>query len=269
EGPLEEFGWLIPVPSLPTVEKGSMEPFYELSELTQRQFNFRNGVRYAGGQGGRGVLDDGVKVVEVKTVGAYEVSILPAQDSVSLDRWLKAHDYNIPEGKAEIIDEYIHKRWYFIAAKIQLDRDVAFNMVTSTSPKTSQDTSAARKVLERQLSTGELHPLLISFDTPRCIFPLKISSITGKPSEISLYVLSAEALLEKPAFDQALAQLHQRYLEWAQTREQNKPARANNQRTSMRNHQALRLAFQMYSINPGRRSHDWTSQDLIAMSEEN
>src|SRR2546423_14104347 len=26
EGPLEDFGWLIPVPSLPTVEKGSMEP---------------------------------------------------------------------------------------------------------------------------------------------------------------------------------------------------------------------------------------------------
>src|SRR5438445_5085843 len=38
EGPLEDFGWLIPVPGLPTVEKGSMEPFYELSQLTQRQF---------------------------------------------------------------------------------------------------------------------------------------------------------------------------------------------------------------------------------------
>ena len=36
EGPLEEFGWLIPVPVLPTVEKGSMEAFYELSQLTQR-----------------------------------------------------------------------------------------------------------------------------------------------------------------------------------------------------------------------------------------
>jgi hypothetical protein len=36
EGPLEEFGWLIPVPTLPTVQKGSMQPFYELSQLTQR-----------------------------------------------------------------------------------------------------------------------------------------------------------------------------------------------------------------------------------------
>src|ERR1044071_8259158 len=38
EGPLEKFGWLIPVPSQPTVERGSMDAFYELSQLTQRQF---------------------------------------------------------------------------------------------------------------------------------------------------------------------------------------------------------------------------------------
>jgi hypothetical protein len=38
EGPLKEFGWLIPVPTLPSVKKGSMEPFYEVSQLTQRRF---------------------------------------------------------------------------------------------------------------------------------------------------------------------------------------------------------------------------------------
>ena len=35
EGPLEEFGWLIPVPSVPKVEQGSMEAFYELSHPGQ------------------------------------------------------------------------------------------------------------------------------------------------------------------------------------------------------------------------------------------
>ncbi len=29
EGPVDEFGWLIPVPNLPTVQKGSMKCFYE------------------------------------------------------------------------------------------------------------------------------------------------------------------------------------------------------------------------------------------------
>src|SRR2546421_4826922 len=44
EGALEDFGWLIPVPSLPKVTKGSMQPFYELSQLTQRQFGTQDKV---------------------------------------------------------------------------------------------------------------------------------------------------------------------------------------------------------------------------------
>src|SRR5580765_8727166 len=38
EGAAEEFGWLIPVPGQPEVRKGSMEAFYELSQITQRHF---------------------------------------------------------------------------------------------------------------------------------------------------------------------------------------------------------------------------------------
>src|SRR5437867_3980508 len=63
EGPLEEFGWLIPVPALPTIEKGSMEPFYELSRLTQREFATRQAVTLAG-SGGRGRDDESIKVVD-------------------------------------------------------------------------------------------------------------------------------------------------------------------------------------------------------------
>lgn len=273
EGPLEEFGWLIPVPSLPTVEKGSMEPFYELSKLTQREFGLRQGGAYLGGSGGKGIQDESIKVVQIKTVGAYEVAILSAQDAGSLERWLKAHDYSIPEGKGEIVSDYIRKEWYFVAAKIQLDGDVAFKMVNSASPKTSEDTGAARKLLERRLSAGELHPLLISFDSPRCIFPLKISSITGKPSEISLYVLSHEPLLEKPTFNRSLEQLHQRHIEAEREREKNRAERAKMGRTAMLNHQSLSLAWRMYSMFPanakqGKREREWTPDDLMAIREE-
>src|SRR5208282_6370518 len=36
EGPVDEFGWLILVPGLPTVQEGSMKCFYELSRYTQK-----------------------------------------------------------------------------------------------------------------------------------------------------------------------------------------------------------------------------------------
>src|SRR5213080_2045989 len=75
EGPAEDFGWLIPVPGQPKVRKGSMQPFYELSRLTQEHFGeglFTHNASLSRGGGD----DQAVKVIEVKTVGAYEVAIL-------------------------------------------------------------------------------------------------------------------------------------------------------------------------------------------------
>src|SRR5882762_11903808 len=72
EGPAEDFGWLIPVPGQPDVRKGSMQPFYELSRLTQE--HFREGLMNKGmGAAHFGTDDEDVKVIEIKTVGAYEI----------------------------------------------------------------------------------------------------------------------------------------------------------------------------------------------------
>lgn len=98
EGPLDEFGWLIPVPSEPKVERGSMEPFYELSQLTQP--------RFGSGKSGEALVS--------------------------------------PAG--------------------------------------------------RGAEPVKLHSLLISFDTLRGVFPLEISAVGSKPSEVSRYVLSGEPL---------------------------------------------------------------------------
>src|SRR5215510_4222272 len=75
EGPLQEFGWLIPVPTLPKVERGSMKPFYELSLLTQRHFGEGDAMALGIKQGTGGGAEP-VKVIEINTVGAYEVAIL-------------------------------------------------------------------------------------------------------------------------------------------------------------------------------------------------
>ncbi len=243
EGPLEEFGWLIPVPSLPTVEKGSMQPFYELSQLTQRQgFGTHAGVALSAGT--KGLQEDAVKVIEVKTVGAYEVAVLSTRDSGSLERWLKNHDYSVPEGKTGIIDEYVHKGWYFVAAKIDLGRPVGFRKVSSAGSQNKTGLSPRRRAIRKQLSTGELHPLLISFDTPRCIYPLRISAVGGKPSEVSLCLLSPEALIDKFIFDRDLGNLqHQQAEGSATTKEQE--ARS---RSSLEDLEQIRVASRMYAL---------------------
>lgn len=157
EGPLNEFGWLIPVPSLPTVQKGSMEAFYELSQLTQRRF----GVQQSETRGDLAPPNaagpaDPVKVIAIKTVGAYEVAILSAKDSGSLARWLELHGYSLAGGKSAVVDDYIRKGWYFVAAKIQLDQPVDVKIAADSSLKQSKLSSQEQKAVRRKLSSGEL-----------------------------------------------------------------------------------------------------------------
>ncbi len=77
-----------------------------------------------------------------------------------------------------VIESYSQRGWYFIAVRIALGNGKL---------KSRQKAS-----LERKLAAGELHPLHITFPTAKCVFPLKISAVNGKPSEVSLYVISKE-----------------------------------------------------------------------------
>lgn len=178
EGPVDQFGWLVPVPNLPMVQKASMDCFYELSRYTQEQFS-----PYGGG---RGV--GGAKVIQMKTVGAYDVAVLSPKNADSLENWLDRNHFSFPKDQTSALDSYIKRRWYFVAIKIHIGGGI-FNWL-------------AKRRTQRQLASGELHPLRISFFSDHCVYPLKISSVNGKPSEVQVYVLSREPLIEKAMFDQ-------------------------------------------------------------------
>ncbi len=187
DGPAEDFGWLVPVPNLPTVKKGSMECFYELSKFTQKhlepQWDYTT--LSAGTHNGGAAQEPLVKVVEVKTVGAYDIAVLSTKDAGALENWLKENQFAFPPNATDVIDSYVKQQWYFIAVKI--------NLKASASAATT-----------KQLASGELHPLQISFASKRCVFPLKISSLNSKPSEVQLYLLSPEPLIERKLFEENL-----------------------------------------------------------------
>ena len=210
EGPAEDFGWLIPVPGLPEVRKGSMDCFYELSKLTQRRFGERHGLTESTDL--RMGDDAGVKVIEIKTVGAYEVAVISARNAASLDEWLDAHQFIFPKGNQDVLDSYVKKQWCFVAARIDPNQS-GFTLV-SGAPKKTPIPASTRK----QLASGELHPLVISFPSDKCVFPLAISAVNGNPSEVSLYVLSAEPVMSRVIFEKKLeAYLYQR-AEWIRQR---------------------------------------------------
>lgn len=211
EGPLDEFGWLIPVPSRPTVKKDSMKCFYELSQYTQRHFP---GEAPPPGKAhedfGMATLSAGVapeppvKVVEIKTVGAYEIAVLSTRDSGALTQWLQTNQYYFPPDKTDVLNSYVKQQWYFVAVKINLGHSL-FGVRFSTAS---------------QLASGELTPLQISFATSQCVFPLKISSVNGRPSEVQVYVLSPEPLLEREMLEKKLPLIYSNNLAEANQRAQ-------------------------------------------------
>src|SRR6516162_5928493 len=183
DGPVEEFGWLIPVPSLPTLKKGSMECFYEVSRYTQEHLEqrFTTGDLAFSSNGPDSPVP--VKVIEIKTVGAYEVAVLSANDTGALEKWLEANHFFFPTGESDVIDSYLKRQWYFVAARIRLGKGDEFRSVSGL-PKGPVPQDAA---VPEQLANGELHPLHLSFESEKCVFPLKISSVNGKPSEVQIY----------------------------------------------------------------------------------
>lgn len=200
EGPVEQFGWLIPVPGLPTVQQASMKCFYELSRYMQEHLEPRF-VYGMASLDGHDTKEPSVKVIEVKTVGAYDIAVLSTKDAKSLQEWLDANQFSYPKDKTDVITSYVKQQWFFVAVKIHLNKKASFR-VGSTKAGSGFPVSTATKA---KLANGELQPLQISFDTDKCIFPLKISSVNGLPSEVQIYLLSAKPLIEKSMYEKGIA----------------------------------------------------------------
>jgi hypothetical protein len=191
EGPVTEFGWLIPVPSQPEIAVASMASFYELSRFTQEYVHHRERVAFAG-SGGSGESLRPITVLEYFTVGAYDVAVLAAESADSLAAWLLENHFAFRQGSQTALGSYLEKRWFIVAIRVHLDQKGG-QIRRGVSPNPSSKQTLRLDVSEA-LRIGELHPIRISFDTPQCIFPLKVSSLNGKASEVLLYVLSVEPL---------------------------------------------------------------------------
>ena len=168
EGNADEFAWVIPVPARPSVEVADPELFWELADLTR--------VHVVSGSKGLspGMVSlegPGVDVLEEKIVGPYDVAILSAGDPAALVDWLNSNGYSFPEASEEIIEEYIRKGWYFVASRINIGEEAS------------------------GLAKGTIEPLILSFESDRIVYPLRITSVSSDVCEVLLYVFTKQAVV--------------------------------------------------------------------------
>ncbi len=134
----QEFGWLLPLPSVPTLELGTDELFTRLLTTTQpryqmntvldahcQQFNSGAGGGQAtsGGFADAGLssqADAGISPLVVQdSVGPYDYAVLRADSKTAMLDWLATNRYFVPSGTDESVAPYIREGAFFLALKLR------------------------------------------------------------------------------------------------------------------------------------------------------
>lgn len=132
-GDPRDFAWVLPIRPGTTIEASNDEWFKALDSATQPVVippstyggSFGCGLTGCGadstsaaeGSGANG----GVTVIAEKVVGPYESVTLRASDPDALTKWLRTHDYTIPDSIQPTIDAYTKEKFDFIALRLRPD----------------------------------------------------------------------------------------------------------------------------------------------------
>ncbi|NET12301.1 MAG: DUF2330 domain-containing protein [Okeania sp. SIO1H6] len=131
KGEPEEFALILPVPVVlkkQDVRVISPKLFQRLDDFTAPRlvvYDFfdgngpRGGAR-AGGDSNVVIHRQNVTVLENFTVGEYDIVILSATESNSLESWLRKNQYKIPRGAAKYLQPYINKKLFFFVVRVNL-----------------------------------------------------------------------------------------------------------------------------------------------------
>lgn len=171
-GDVEDFAWVVPVPSIPEIDVTDADVFTELSHFTIAAIPDHGKPGFACFPADM-MPPNGVDVIDEQVVGPYATATLSADDPNALVDWLNDNGYFFPEEGYEVIAEYIEKSWYFVATRI--------NAV-------DEDTGKA-------LEEGSIEPVVLSFASDEIVYPLLITSLSATEPEVLLYIIADHVMV--------------------------------------------------------------------------
>ncbi len=149
----DDFGFLVPSPTQPTLDESGNEAFAQLRKLTEPEV-----IKKPRPRGGWGCSDTArptveskadVKVLEKKLVAGFDAAVLEAKSAVALTKWLRENGYAFSPEVEAWAKPYVDQGWIITAMKVAKDRDA----------KDRKDLSASA--------------LRMSFKTDRPLFPYR------------------------------------------------------------------------------------------------
>ena len=173
-GNAKDFGWIVPLPSVPVVKAGTDELFTQLLATTTPSYKVENDFSgaqcpqatggFALGCGGSPVALNRAAgpptqeatpspVVVQSTVGSFEYAVLKADDKAEMLKWLADNRYFIPTGTEDVIGPYVRPGAFFLALKLQ---------------------SGA--------STGDITPIVLEYASQLPMVPIILTSVAAQPN---------------------------------------------------------------------------------------
>jgi hypothetical protein len=165
QGPAGDFAWVVPVPARPQVKilKGAL--FHELERIVEPapppMVRGNSQLRSEA----KAMARPPVIVLERKTVGAYDVSVLLATDPNALRKWLDTNGYALTPNAERPLAEYVREQWTFVACRVKAPANA------------------------HGLQSGTMAPLSLTFPTPRIVYPMRLSAVNPRPFALLLYLL--------------------------------------------------------------------------------
>ena len=168
-GEVKNFGWVVPFPRQPVVEKEDAGLFRELFNYVEARTEQKpeNVKRNKDEAIGRADSAMGVDVLSRKIVGSYDVAVVRENLAGALDQWLEKEGYQTLGRDAEDVVGFYRRKGYVFACL---------------------------KVSDAALSGGtaaDLHPLRFTFRTGGCdgvYFPMKMTALQKERFDVNLYV---------------------------------------------------------------------------------
>jgi uncharacterized protein DUF2330 len=114
---------------------------------------------------------NGIKTLDSGIAGNYEFSILEADNSKALDKWLKMNElHTFLYNEKDLVDEYISEKWVFAVARIKRN--------------------------EKQKIAAP-HPISFKFKTDKAVYPMRLTGLSSKLPYLYLYIISDEKAVVK------------------------------------------------------------------------
>ncbi len=187
-GAAEEFGWLLPMPSIPEMTLGTDELFAQLVAQTQPTYRLDREYRgdcpfdpfRSGGFGGGSPSNDssgeagsqdggGSPLVLRDTVGPYDFAVLRADEKQPMLDWLSDNGFFVPAGTDDVVGPYIQPGAYFLALKLLKGNDV-----------------------------GDLQPVVLKYESDLPMIPIILTSVAADPNMgVQVWVLGGSRAIPR------------------------------------------------------------------------